>query len=217
MINRRAFLGFMRKAMTFLGLIIITPFRSVTMSDDARPLKRLPKGTDLNTLLRTEPSTLDTSELEITPLEDFQTMGLEDWEVDLNRWGLKVDGNLDEPLLLSYSQILDRPSLERDALLICPGFFAQHGRWKGISIAGLFKEAGLKSGVKWVTISGPQGPYKKTARFPIEDAMEDKLFLAYQVNGKKLPQKHGFPLRLVHGDQFADDWIKYVDLVTADI
>jgi len=38
----------------------------------------------------------------------------------------------------------------------------------------------------------------------------DKVFLAYEVNGKPLPQRHGFPLRAVAEDSFGYDWVKYV-------
>jgi len=31
------------------------------------------------------------------------------------------------------------------------------------------------------------------------------------VNGETLPQKHGFPLRLVYEDAYGYDWVKYVD------
>lgn len=33
------------------------------------------------------------------------------------------------------------------------------------------------------------------------------------VNGDPLPQKHGFPLRLVYEDAYGYDWVKYVEEV----
>ena len=52
-------------------------------------------------------------------------------------------------------------------------------------------------------------------RIYLHDIIEDrkKIFLAYRVNGETLPQKHGFPLRLVYEDAYGYDWIKYVDEV----
>ena len=35
------------------------------------------------------------------------------------------------------------------------------------------------------------------------------------MNGQSLPQKHGFPLRLVAPDRYGSDWIKYVYKVEA--
>ena len=41
----------------------------------------------------------------------------------------------------------------------------------------------------------------------------EKVFLAYQVNGKPLPERHGFPLRLVADDHYGSRWVKYVERV----
>ncbi len=38
-----------------------------------------------------------------------------------------------------------------------------------------------------------------------------KILLAYGVNDTPLPQKHGFPLRLVLEDHYGYEWVKYVD------
>ena len=100
-------------------------------------------------------------------------------------------------------------------LLICPGFFSNHGRWKGISVTQLLKLAQPESGITHVTFRGPPGRYEKTERFPLEAINTDKVFLAYQVNGQMLPRKHGFPLRLVAEDHYGSQWVKYVHEVEA--
>ncbi|MFH1083362.1 MAG: molybdopterin-dependent oxidoreductase [Pseudomonadota bacterium] len=46
--------------------------------------------------------------------------------------------------------------------------------------------------------------------------LADKIFLAYQVNGVPLPQKHGFPLRLVAEDHYGHEWVKYVHRITVE-
>jgi sulfoxide reductase catalytic subunit YedY len=176
----------------------------------------LPKGTKLSTLVGSDPALLDTRDLEITPVQEFGTMGLDNHETDLDKWRLKVEGNVERDLSLKYAEVRDMPSIERDVLMICPGIFALNGRWKGISISELFIRSGLKNDVKYVTIYGPEGNYQKVARFTNEDAMHHKVFLAYDVNGKPLPRKHGFPLRLVAEGIHGTDWVKYVYKITAD-
>ena len=54
----------------------------------------------------------------------------------------------------------------------------------------------------------------KSATFSLADILTDKIFLAYQVNGKELPRKHGFPLRVVAEDSYGSDWLKYVNRVS---
>jgi sulfoxide reductase catalytic subunit YedY len=175
----------------------------------------LPRGTRMDRLAHQNPADLDTRNLDLTPVEKFGTMGLDDHQVDLNRWQLEIDGHVDRSLRLSYNQILQLPSIERNVLLICPGFFAYHARWKGISVAKLLETAGLDSNVAYVTFSGPDGTGEKSKRFPLADILSDKVFLAYSVNDSVLPKKHGFPLRVVAEDHYGGSWVKYVYKVTA--
>ncbi len=176
----------------------------------------LPKGTRLETLVNENPALIDARNLEIQPLGKFGTMGLSDHATDLNTWRLTVSGEVKKGFSLTYDQIRDLPGIEKPVLLICPGFFANHGRWKGFSLAELAKRAGLKKGVNFITLSGPAGPYEKTGRFPLKDIQSAKIFLAFQVNGEPLTQKHGFPLRLVAEGYYGSEWVKYVDKIQFD-
>jgi sulfoxide reductase catalytic subunit YedY len=175
----------------------------------------LPKGTRVDTLVNKNPAHLDTRNLDLTLLEEFETMGLDDHQVDLNQWQLEIGGRVQRPVKLGYSQLTEIPSVKKDALLICPGFFVYHARWEGVSVAKLLEMARVSSDVTHVSFSGPQGKYEKTERFPIEDIRSDKVFLAYKVNSKALPEKHGFPLRAVAEGYYGSDWVKYVYKVTA--
>jgi DMSO/TMAO reductase YedYZ molybdopterin-dependent catalytic subunit len=176
----------------------------------------VPKGAKLESLVNKNPAQLDVRRLEVTALDKFNTMGLTDHETDMDAWRLIVEGNVEHPLSLDYTEIKRLPAVERNVLLICPGVFAQHGRWKGVSVNALLKKAGLKRGVDFVTVRGPKGPYEKVARFTLEDVRADKVLLAYGVNGRILPGKHGFPLRVVAEGILGDDWLKYVYKVSAD-
>jgi sulfoxide reductase catalytic subunit YedY len=176
----------------------------------------LPKGTPLETLINENPALLNARDLGIQPLEKFETMGLSDHAVNMKDWQLICTGQVSKELRLTYDQIQALPSLEKPVLLICPGFFANHGRWQGTSLAELAKMAGAKEGINYVTITGPQGPYEKTARFPWADIESGRVFLAYRVNGEPLPVKHGYPLRLVAEGVYGSEWVKYVYKVEFD-
>ena len=170
----------------------------------------LPRGTKMSSLIDRNPASLDTRNLKVIPLEDFETMGLTDHQVDLEKWRLEVVGSVQKPLKLTYDRLLKLPSIERNVLLICPGFFTNHGRWKGISVMELLKMAEADQDVAHVSFRGPAGRYAKVKRFPIDDIASDKIFLAYQVNGKVLPEKHGYPLRVVAEDHYGFEWVKFV-------
>jgi DMSO/TMAO reductase YedYZ molybdopterin-dependent catalytic subunit len=175
--------------------------------------KVLGKGTTRESLIHENPAGLDTTNLPTTPLEEFRTMGPTTRVVDLSKWRLEVSGLVKKPLSLEYAQLTALPSIEREVLLICPGVFANHGQWKGVSINGLLQQADFDRTATRLVIEARN---EKTARFPMGDILADKIFLAYQVNGKVLPGKHGYPLRLVAEGFYGEDWIKYVDKVTVE-
>ena len=176
----------------------------------------LPKGTKRQSLIQKNPKTIDPRNLEVTPLKDFETMGITDYAVDLNKWRLNVNGAVGNPLNLTYEEVKMLPAMEKDILLICPGFFAIYGHWKGIAMEHLLQTAGMDKDATHMTFHGPEGNYEKTESFPIGEIKTGKIFLAYQVNGKPLPRKHGFPLRVVAEDHYGFEWVKYVHKVTVE-
>ena len=154
------------------------------------------------------PAEIDSRNLEIDPLDQFGTMGPTDVAVDLKTYRLKVKGKVGRPLSLSYDEILKYPSITEAVLLICPGFFSNNGRWKGVNLKTLIQEAQVKKEAQYIDINGVYG---KGVRIPLKALDQKRILLAYGVNGKPLPQKHGFPLRLVCEDAYGYDWVKYID------
>jgi len=174
----------------------------------AKAKQPLPKGFPKNQLLNMNPEEIDNRNLEVDPIEKFGTMGPTDVAVDLKSYRLKVTGKVGRPLSLSYDQILKYPSLTEVILLICPGFFANNGRWTGMNLKNLLQEAQIKKEAQYIDINGAN---EKGVRIPLKTINQKRIFLAYRVNGETLPQKHGFPLRLVYENAYGYDWVKYVD------
>ncbi|MGO9566207.1 MAG: molybdopterin-dependent oxidoreductase [Desulfomonilaceae bacterium] len=216
MLTRRSFIGFTFRALSLMYLLLEPLFSGVARAWAYAKKTVIPLGTRREDLVDRNPAGLDTSDLEVTPVAEFGTMGLDDYEVDLEEWRLVVDGKVEKPFSLKYSEILDLRSVEKTVLLVCPGFFVNNGTWKGVAIHELLKKAQVKSDAQYVTVRGPWGNYEKVEKYPRNDAESDQLFLAYQVNGVTLPRKHGFPLRLVVEGRYGSEWVKYVWNVRVD-
>jgi DMSO/TMAO reductase YedYZ molybdopterin-dependent catalytic subunit len=174
----------------------------------AKARQILPKGFSKSKLKDMNPAEVDNRNLEIDPLKKFGTMGPTDVAIDLKSYRLKVTGKVERPLSLSYDEILKHPSLTETVLLICPGFFSNNGQWTGLNLKALMQEAQIKKEAQYIDIVGA---HEKRVRIPLKALDQKKIFLAYRVNGETLPQKHGFPLRLVYEDAYGFDWVKYVD------
>jgi sulfoxide reductase catalytic subunit YedY len=205
--TRRNFLG---KSfwVSFGAFLLTSSLRNFVSNAWAKAKQLLPKGFSKSQLKDMNPAEIDSGNLEIDPLGTFGTMGPTDVAIDLKTYRLKVTGKVGRPLSLSYDQILKYPSFTETVLLICPGFFANNGRWTGANLKSLLQEAQVQKEAQYVDVVGTSD---KRVRIQLKALDQKKIFLAYRVNGEALPQKHGFPLRLVYEDAYGSDWVKYVD------
>lgn len=214
--NRREFFKRSLGFITGAG-ILFSPLASFIKNAYGKTKKIiLPKGTKREALIQKDPKSFDTRNLEVTPLKDFETMGITDHAVDLDKWRLGVNGAVEKSLKLTYKEVKALPSVEKEILLICPGFFAIHGRWKGIAMDRLLQMAKMEKGATHLVFHGPEGNYEKVESFAMDEIQMGKVFLAYEVNGKPLPRKHGFPLRIVAEDHYGSEWVKYVYKVSVE-
>ena len=170
----------------------------------------LPKGFSKSKLKDMNPAHVDPRNLDLDPTDKFGTMGPTDILVDLTTYRLKIGGEVNRPLSLTYEEILKLPSITADVLLVCPGYFANYGRWTGVHLKTLLQASQPKGNALLADIKGGRD---KVIRIRLDSIEQKKVLLAYRVNGEALPQKHGFPLRLVYEDVYGDEWVKYVDEV----
>ena len=210
MTTRRQFVIRVSRFLAGIGLSVNPAASYMSRAFAAAQRRVLPKETDLQSLRNEHPAALDTRHLEVMPIESFQTMGIDDYAVSLDQWRLEVTGKVKHPLELTYAELLALPAVEENVLLICPGIFTIHARWKGVAAAEILRRAGPQEGMSHLTVHGPKGPYEKVESFKMDEVASGKVVLAYGVNGRTLPQKHGFPLRAVAADRFGSDWVKYV-------
>lgn len=210
MTTRRALLGLLLRG-SLLGSAAIGLGLGGLSQGWAKVKRRLlPKNTDPQSLIYEDPEYLNTQNLEPMPLDDFGTMGDTGIDIDTAKWRLEVSGTGSSPFKLAYEDILELPAIEREVLLICPGVFANHGRWKGCSLRGLKDRLAPESEPSKVVVYGRSRSGRNRNRFDMEEVEADKVFLAYAVNGRPLPRKHGYPLRAVAEDRMGYTWTKYV-------
>jgi len=169
----------------------------------------------------TDEETYFTPSKEITATEDLHLTG-DPPEVDIASYRLRIEGLVDEPLSLTYQEILDYPTVTEVVLLICPTVFQDNAEWTGVPVWVLLTEAGVQEGATDVTFRAlptpPLADYPGTAEarpyfatVPLDEVMgNDSIFLAHNVNGEVLPEEHGYPLRVVAKDRFGYDWVKWV-------
>jgi DMSO/TMAO reductase YedYZ molybdopterin-dependent catalytic subunit len=161
---------------------------------------------DLNKLSAGDPAKIDNSGFPITPVEAIHVTGNAQ-DVDIASYLLTVDGLVDNPLALSYQELLQFTPITKVVLLICPLTFVDNAEWTGVPVKTILTKAGIKPEANEVVFHSLDG-YPQI--LSLQDAQKDGVFLAYKVNGQTLPKEHGYPLRLVREGSVGGSWIKWV-------
>lgn len=153
----------------------------------------------------------------ITPVELFYVRNhLAFPGVNLAAWRLRVTGEVERELELSYEELDRMEPGEVVNTLECAGngraFHRPRvaglqwvrgavgtARFAGPRLADVLRRAGLKSGAKHVAFDGMDAPPGQVPDFirsiPLEKALDTHTLLATQMNGAPLAIHHGFPVR----------------------
>ena len=140
-----------------------------------------------------------------------------------SEWRLSIGGMVDNPIELTFEELLDREIVERDITLVCVsnevgGRYAGTARWLGVPLASLLEEAGVQPGADQLVSRSVDG---WTAGSPVQAVMDGRdAMVAIGMNGEPLPVEHGFPARLVvpglYGFVSATKWVTQLELTTFD-
>jgi DMSO/TMAO reductase YedYZ molybdopterin-dependent catalytic subunit len=143
-------------------------------------------------------------------------------QMDPSTWVLSVDGEVEQPLTLSYEAILALPRRTLSSTMECAGnsriafvppaegeqwkFGAvSTAEWTGTPLAGVLGAAGLRDDVREIVFEGADGgsvadrdgTIGYVRSLTVERAVHPDTLLVYAMNGESLPVEHGAPVRLI--------------------
>jgi DMSO/TMAO reductase YedYZ molybdopterin-dependent catalytic subunit len=155
----------------------------------------------------------------VTSTERFYVISknLVDPNVSANGWTLEIKGLVDHSGKFSYADITSMPSTDVFATLECVsntvgGDLMSNTRWTGVPMADLLTHAGVRNDAKWVNFGASDGYVEG---LPIEAARRPGTLLAYKMDGKALPSKHGFPIRVLAPGNYGmknPKWLTSIEL-----
>jgi hypothetical protein len=122
------------------------------------------------------------------------------------------------PMSLTIEDIRARPSISQYITLSCisnriGGDLISTTLWKGISLRALLEEAVLLPGAEELAIESVDGFYESVT---MQDMMDERTLLVYEMNGAPLPIEHGFPLRIYipnHYGMKQPKWISRMEVI----
>ena len=179
----------------------------------------------------------------ITPTERFYVRCHHPMpHIDEKSWRLKIEGDVENPLELSYAELTRMETRTITVTMECAGngrafLEPQRGgaqweggavgnaEWTGVPLSAVLAMAGVRSSTVEVILQGadegaikePPGPSGKNhyARsLPLSKSMDDVL-LALRMNGEKLTPAHGFPLRAVVPGWYGMAAVKWLTQIIA--
>ena len=155
----------------------------------------------------------------ITPNDLFYcvTKNVVDPTVNIDVWHLEIGGLVQNPATWRLQDLVGFKPTTQETTLMCisnglDAGLISNAVWKGLPLRDLLDQAGVLSGVARVRLHGVDN---YTDTIPLEKAMEPTTLLAYEMNGAPLPDRHGYPLRVIVPGYFGEKHVKWLTRIEA--
>jgi DMSO/TMAO reductase YedYZ molybdopterin-dependent catalytic subunit len=150
----------------------------------------------------------------ITPNELFYcvTKNVVDPRVDVDLWHLEVGGLVKNAATWGFDDLMGFQMKEQETTLMCISNYLDAGLisnavWKGFPLRDVLDRAVPLAGAVRVRFHGVDN---YTTTIPLEKGLEPTTLLAYEMNGVELPNRHGYPLRVIVPGYFGETHVKWL-------
>lgn len=135
------------------------------------------------------------SDAEVTPLSAFplNTYDVDDPEVDLENWTLKVSGDVQRPGEYSLAQIQALPKQRQNTRHVCVEGWDVVGSFAGARISDFLRLVSANPNAKFLYFECADDYYES---LDMATAMHPQSLLCYEIYDRPLTREHGAPLRL---------------------
>ncbi len=157
----------------------------------------------------------------ITSVDDFYYVSINnealDPKVNGASWNLEIAGLVKNPQKIALEKLRsDFTPKDLEFTFSCisnpvGGDLIGNAIWRGVAFKDLVNAVGVQPGAKWVVIEAADGFYES---LPLAEMLEDDVMLAYDMNGKPLNNKHGFPLRTIVPGRYGMKQPRWITKIT---
>jgi DMSO/TMAO reductase YedYZ molybdopterin-dependent catalytic subunit len=116
-------------------------------------------------------------------------------KVDLDTWTFEIGGLVEEPLTLTWPEMMALPQVNLRNDIHCVTAWSKFDNdWTGVPVTEVLSRVRLKPEAKHVMVHS-YGGY--TTNISLDDLNREENLLAYKHSGDALTREHGWPMRLV--------------------
>ena len=146
----------------------------------------------------------------LSSVDDFRENSIKGPQnVDIAEYSLAVGGLVDEPLTLTYDDVVaDRESFKKVVTLNCVEGWSVDILWEGVKVADILDQAGVAPEANTVIFRSVDG---YSTSLPLEFIREGDILMAYKMNDVTLPPERGFPFQLVAESKWGYKWAKWIN------
>jgi len=138
-------------------------------------------------------------------------------ETDLATWDFRVFGEVEEPLTLTYDELLALPATDVTTDIHCVTRWSRFDtRFKGVHWRELARLCRPKPSARFVIAHAEAG---FTANVPLAALEDENALVCYSADGEPLAPEHGWPLRLVVPSRYfwkSAKWLRGLELSATD-
>jgi DMSO/TMAO reductase YedYZ molybdopterin-dependent catalytic subunit/predicted lipoprotein with Yx(FWY)xxD motif len=146
----------------------------------------------------------------LTPIKQQNNNALSGTQyIDQSTYSLTIDGLVDHPLGLSYTDLMEYPQESQVTGLYCVDGWNFTAKWTGPSLNDIFTSAGVKPEAKiaiFYTADDPQG----YTSLDLNYIRDNNIIIALKDNDITLSPDRGFPFQVVAMSKYGYKWAKWV-------
>jgi DMSO/TMAO reductase YedYZ molybdopterin-dependent catalytic subunit len=141
----------------------------------------------------------------ITDLKDVSIKGPQN--IDIKTYKLNIDGFVDNPMSLTYDEVLANTHYSKVVTLNCVEGWSAKILWQGVLLKDILDNVKVKAKANTVIFYAADG---YTTSLPLQTILDKDMIIAYKINGVVLPAQDGYPFMLVAEDKLGYKWIKWI-------
>jgi DMSO/TMAO reductase YedYZ molybdopterin-dependent catalytic subunit len=150
-------------------------------------------------------------------VEKIRNMGGTPGTTDAKTWSLRVYGEVERPIVISYQELLEFEQVDIICDVHCvTGWSLLDSRWSGVRLKTIIDEARPRGDAGFLIFEAAAG---FASNIPISDIQDENVIVAHSMFGEKLPRANGAPVRAIVPDRYfykSAKWLKSVKVSSRD-